>query len=46
MDVYQGTYKPMLIVFKEILTKLPKEEEYDLRDQLRRSSKAIPKIDC
>ena len=44
LDVYQGTYKAMLIVFKEILPKLPKEEEYDLKDQLRRSSKAIPRL--
>jgi four helix bundle protein len=44
LDVYQGTYRAMLIVFKEILTKLQKEEEYDLKDQLRRSSKAIPRL--
>jgi len=44
LDVYQGTYKAMLIVFKKILPKLPKLEEYDLTDQLRRSSKAIPRL--
>ena len=44
LDVYQGTYKAMLAVFKHILPKLPKEEEYDLKDQLRRSSKAIPRL--
>ncbi len=44
MDVYQGTYKAMLVMFKQILPKLPKEEEYDLKDQLRRSSKAIPRL--
>jgi len=44
LDVYQGTYKAMLVVFKKVLPKLPKEEEYDLKNQLRRSSKAIPRL--
>ena len=44
MDVYQGTYKAMLEVFKHIVPKLPKEEEYDLKNQLRRSAKAIPRL--
>jgi four helix bundle protein len=44
LDVYQGTYKAMLIVFEHILPKLPKEERYDLKDQLRRSTKAIPRL--
>jgi len=44
LEVYQSAYKSMLVVYKEILPKLPKEEEYDLKDQLRRSSKAIPRL--
>ena len=44
LDVYQGTYNAMLKVFKYILPKLPKEEEYDLKDQLRRLCKAIPRL--
>jgi len=44
LDVYQNTYKAMLLVFKHILPKLPKEEEYDLKNQLRRSAKAIPRL--
>jgi len=44
LDVYQNSYEAMLIVFNEILPKLPKEEKYDLTDQLRRSSKAIPRL--
>jgi four helix bundle protein len=44
LDVYQNTYKAMLVVFKRILPNLPKEEEYDLKDQLRRSAKAIPRL--
>lgn len=44
LDVYQNSYRAMLIIFKEILPLLPKEEKYDLVDQLRRSSKAIPRL--
>ena len=44
LDVYQSTYEAMLMVFKHILQKLPKEEERDLKDQLRRSVKAIPRL--
>jgi len=44
LDVYQNSYKAMLIVFKYILPKLPKEERFDLKDQLRRSCKAIPRL--
>jgi len=42
--VYQNSYTAMLKVFKDILPKLPPEEKYDLRDQLQRSSKAIPRL--
>ena len=34
----------MLNVFQQILPKLPNEEKYDLIDQLRRSTKAIPRL--
>jgi len=34
----------MLEVFKHILPVLPIEEKYDLTDQLRRSTKAIPRL--
>jgi four helix bundle protein len=44
LDVYQNAYEAMLCAFKEILPKLPKEEEYDLKNQLRRSVKAIPRL--
>jgi four helix bundle protein len=44
LDVYQNTYKAMISVFKNILPNLPREEEYDLKDQLRRSTKAIPRL--
>ena len=44
LDVYQNTYKAMLLVVKEVLPKLPDSEKYDLRDQLSRSCKAIPRL--
>lgn len=44
LDVYQNSYEAMLIVFNQVLPKLPTEEKYDLIDQLRRSSKAIPRL--
>ena len=44
LDVYQNAYKAMLIVMREILPKLPDSEKYDLRDQLSRSCKAIPRL--
>ncbi len=44
LDVYQSSYKMMLTVFKDVIPKLPKEEKYDLVDQLRRSTKAIPRL--
>lgn len=34
----------MLRVYRELLVLLPKEERYDLLDQLRRSTKAIPRL--
>lgn len=34
----------MMIVFKEILPKLPGSEKFDLKDQLSRSTKAIPRL--
>jgi four helix bundle protein len=44
LDVYQNSYQGMLIVFREVLPKLPDVEKFDLIDQLRRSSKAIPRL--
>lgn len=44
LEVYQKTYQAMLIVHKNILPKLPNCEKYDLEDQLRRSTKAIPRL--
>ncbi|MBI2442834.1 MAG: four helix bundle protein [Candidatus Levybacteria bacterium] len=44
LRVYQNTYQAMLIVMKEITPKLPDSEKFDLRDQLSRSCKAIPRL--
>lgn len=44
LDVYQNAYKAMLVVHGEILPKLPQSEKFDLRDQLSRSTKAVPRL--
>jgi four helix bundle protein len=44
LEVYKNSYRAMMMVFREILPLLPKEERYDLVDQLRRSCKAIPRL--
>lgn len=42
--VYQNLYKAMKIVLSEIVPKLPKEEKFDLADQMRRACKAGPAL--
>lgn len=44
LEVYQGTYNACITVMTEMLPKLPDSEKYDLRDQLSRSVKAIPRL--
>ncbi|OGK42181.1 four helix bundle protein [Candidatus Roizmanbacteria bacterium RIFCSPLOWO2_01_FULL_37_12] len=44
LDVYQNTYRAMLLVMKNIVPELPDSEKYDLRDQLSRSCKSIPRL--
>ena len=44
LEVYQSSYDASLEVILKIVPKLPKEEQYDLADQLRRSSKAVPRL--
>lgn len=44
LHVYQGAYQAMLLVHKELLPKLPASERFDLRDQLSRSTKAVPRL--
>ncbi len=42
--IYQNLYKAMKIVMLEIIVHLPKEERYDLVDQMRRGCKAPPAL--
>jgi len=44
LRVYQNLYKAMLIVLTKIIPGLPKEEKYDLKDQMRRACKAAPAL--
>lgn len=44
LEVYQNTYQAMLVVMKEVVPQLPPQERFDLKDQLRRSCKAIPRL--
>ena len=44
LEVYRVSYQAMLDVFKYVLPALPPEEKYDLADQLRRSTKATPRL--
>ncbi len=44
LDVYQRIYKAAIEVMTKIIPKLPDSEKYDLKDQLSRSSKSIPRL--
>ena len=44
LEVYQRSYKSALLVMTKIVPGLPASEKYDLKDQLSRSSKAIPRL--
>lgn len=44
LEVYRNTSDAAIIVIQRILPKLPKEEKSDLDSQLRRSSKAVPRL--
>jgi len=44
LRVYQNLYKAMVVVLTKIVPKLPKEEKYDLGDQMRRACKASPAL--
>ena len=44
LEVYERSYNACLVVMKEIVPRLPDSEKYDLKDQLSRSSKAIPRL--
>lgn len=44
LEVYQNTYKVSILVMTEVIPKLPDAEKYDLKNQLSRSCKAIPRL--
>lgn len=44
LEVYQNTYKACIEVIKSIIPQIPEIEKNDLRNQLRRSVKAIPRL--
>lgn len=44
LEVYQNTYSASIDVISKIVPKLPRTEQTDLADQLRRSAKAIPRL--
>ena len=44
LEVYHESYNATIVVFGELLPKLPESEKYDLKDQLSRSVKAVPRL--
>jgi len=44
LEVYRNTYEVMLVVMKETVPKLPSRENGDLKDQMSRACKAIPRL--
>jgi len=44
LDVYQNLYKAMITILTKVVPKLPKEERFDLADQMRRACKAPPAL--
>ncbi len=44
LEVYQNTYAAMLTVMTKIVTFLPECEKFDLKDQISRACKAIPRL--
>jgi four helix bundle protein len=44
LEIYQNTYRASVVVMTKIIPKLPDLEKYDLKEQLSRSCKAIPRL--
>ncbi|MFH1854894.1 MAG: four helix bundle protein [bacterium] len=44
LEVYQESYSLSVIVMTKLIPKIPESEKFDLKDQLSRSSKAIPRL--
>ncbi len=43
-EVYRNTYEAAIVVMKRIVCNLPDAEKYDLKSQLGRSCKAVPRL--
>ncbi len=44
LEVYQNSYTASIEVIAKIIPNLPREEQHDLANQLRRSAKATPRL--
>src|SRR3990167_9781142 len=44
LEVYKNSYNACVILMTKIIPKLPLNERYDLKDQLSRSCKAVPRL--
>jgi len=44
LEVFRNTYSLMLSIMKDVLPRLPESEKYDLRDQMSRACKSIPRL--
>lgn len=44
LNVYRETYTTCIKIMTELLPKLPESEKFDLKDQLSRSVKAVPRL--
>ncbi|MFC1727735.1 four helix bundle protein [Patescibacteria group bacterium] len=44
LEVYQNTYRSSILVMTKVIPRLPESEKYDLKDQLSRASKAVPRL--
>ena len=44
LEVYQNSYQASITVMTKIAPKLPDTEKFDLRDQMNRACKAIPRL--
>lgn len=44
LEVYQKSYKACILIMTRIIPKLPESEKYDLKDQLSRACKAVPRL--
>ncbi|HOW36596.1 MAG TPA: four helix bundle protein [Candidatus Omnitrophota bacterium] len=44
LEVYRNAYELSITVMTQIVPKLPESEKYDLKDQLSRSCKSVPRL--